>query len=172
MDLSLYDDDILTWSEQQAAALRGLASRPELSNVVDWPNLIEEIECLGRSEWKGVESLFRNALCHILKGVCDPDSLSRDAWSIETDRFLDDARADYRPSMRRAIDVDRAWERAFRDAARELRPYAVRIPPRVPRSSPFRLDDLLDASLTFETAVMRLHERMSARHSDPLEPRP
>jgi hypothetical protein len=73
---TLYDDDIVTWSERQAAALRALAARPELSNAVDWDNVIEEIECLGRSEWKGVASQIRNALAHILKGYCDPDSLS------------------------------------------------------------------------------------------------
>jgi hypothetical protein len=73
---TLCDDDIVTWSERQAAALRALAARPELSNAVDWDNVIEEIECLGRSEWKGVASQIRNALAHILKGYCDPDSLS------------------------------------------------------------------------------------------------
>ena len=52
MDIaSLYDDDIVSWAEQQAAALRELAAKPELSNVVDWENLIEEVETLGRSEW-------------------------------------------------------------------------------------------------------------------------
>jgi hypothetical protein len=51
-----YDDHVVAWSEQQVAALRILAARPDLSNAVDWPNLIEEVACLGRSEWTGVES--------------------------------------------------------------------------------------------------------------------
>jgi hypothetical protein len=32
---TLYHDDIVAWAEQQAAALRELAGRPELSNAVD-----------------------------------------------------------------------------------------------------------------------------------------
>ena len=46
---SLYDDDTVTWADQQVAALRSLATRPELSNVLDWDNVAEEIEGVGRS---------------------------------------------------------------------------------------------------------------------------
>ena len=155
--LSLYDDDVVTWSEQQATALRSLAGRPDLSNVLDWANVIEEIETLGRSEWKGVESQICNALRHILKGLCDPGSLSTQAWSIETDTFLDAARGDYRASMRQLIDVDRAWAGAFRHAMRELRPYSVRIPPGIPSRSPFSLEDLLDPAFSYDAAVRSLH---------------
>ena len=158
MKASLYDDDVVTWSEQQATALRSLAAKPELSNAVDWANVIEEIEGLGRSERKEVESLIRNALRHILKGYCDPDSLSRQAWSIETAGFLDDARSEFRNSMRSQIDVDRAWQRAFARACDELRPYGVLIPPGIPARSPFRLDDILAPSFTFDRAVTSLHE--------------
>ena len=50
-DRSLYDEDILVWSEQQAAALRSLASRRDLPNELDLANVIEEIEDVGRSEF-------------------------------------------------------------------------------------------------------------------------
>jgi Domain of unknown function DUF29 len=163
-DATLYDDDIVTWSEQQAAALRQLASKPELSNAVDWDNIIEEIECLGRSEWNGVASQIRNALVHILKGYCDPDSLSRAAWSIETGSFLDQARSDYRPSMRQKIDVDDLWRKAFRNASRELLTYKRRIPPGIPKECPFSLDEILEESFEYEIAVRRLYERLDARH--------
>lgn len=156
---SLYDDDVVTWSEQQAAALRRLSERPELSNAVDWSNVIEEIECLGRSEWKAVESQIRNALRHIIKGLSDPDSPSMDAWAIETDGFLDDARAEYRASMRQQIDVGRAWERALRDAARDLRLYKVAVVTSFAKGSPLDLDDLLDPTLTYEPAIERLRHR-------------
>jgi hypothetical protein len=105
---TLYDDDIVTWAEQQAAALRELAARPELSNAVDWENVIEEVECLGRSEWKGVESQLINALAHILKGFCDAGSPSRGPWAIETGNFLQDARRDFRNSMRQKLDTTRS----------------------------------------------------------------
>ena len=58
-DRSLYDEDILVWSEQQAAALRSLASRRDLPNELDLANVIEEIEDVGRSEFHTVESSDR-----------------------------------------------------------------------------------------------------------------
>jgi Domain of unknown function DUF29 len=121
---TLYDDDIVTWSEQQAAALRELASKPELSNAVDWGNVIEEIECLGRSEWKGVAGHLRNALAHVLKEVCDPDSFSRRAWAVETNNSLLEARDEFRDSMRQHIDIHAVWSRAFKQTAQSLEPTA------------------------------------------------
>ncbi|MGT2479981.1 DUF29 family protein [Methylobacterium oryzae CBMB20] len=59
---SLYDDDIVTWAEEQAAALRALAERPDLSNAVDWENVAEEIESVGRSHLRALE------------GPADPDA--------------------------------------------------------------------------------------------------
>ena len=160
----LYDDDIVTWAEEQAAALRALATRPDLSNALDWANLIEEIESLGRREWKEVESQIRNALRHIVKGCCDPDCLSRQAWSVETAAFLDEVRNEYRPSMRRLIDLDRVWKRAFARAMDELRPYGVVVPPGIPMLSPFSLDDILSLSFTYEVAVAKLGRLAGATH--------
>jgi hypothetical protein len=154
---TLYDDDIVSWAEQQAAALRELAARPELSNAVDWENVIEEVECLGRSEWKGVASELRNALTHILKGYCDPASLSRQAWSLETGRFLDEARSDYRPSMRQHLDMNELWRRAFRQASDELVTYGRRVPPGIPEACPFTLEEMLDDSFSYEVALKRIY---------------
>ncbi|HEV2603207.1 MAG TPA: DUF29 domain-containing protein [Microvirga sp.] len=161
---TLYDDDIVTWSEQQAEALRRLAAKPELSNLVDWTNIIEEIECLGRSEWRAVESLLIQALAHILKRYCDPDSLSRLAWEIETNTFLRDARRRYRPSMRQALDIDDIWRRAFEGASQELVTYKRRVPPGIPDRSPFPLNDLLEPSFTHETAVRQLYASLDGSH--------
>lgn len=160
---NLYRDDIVLWAEQQAAALRKLAARPDLSNAVDWENIIEEVESLGRSEWKGVESQLRNALAHILKGFCDPGSLSLVAWSIETEKFLIEARSDYRRSMRQLIDLDRAWQTAFRLAASDLRGYIISIPPGIPTSCPFTLDEMIDETFTFDAGRSRLFALVGAR---------
>jgi Domain of unknown function DUF29 len=47
----LNDDDILLWSEQQAAAIRKLGtSRRDLPNEFDIENVADEIESVGRSE--------------------------------------------------------------------------------------------------------------------------
>ena len=67
----LYDDDILTWSEQQAELLRRRSV-----NALDWDNLAEEIEDVGRSQLRAVESHLVQALLHDLKVAAWP--LSRD----------------------------------------------------------------------------------------------
>lgn len=163
---TLYDDDIVTWAEQQAAALRELAARPELSNAVDWENVIEEVECLGRSEWKGVASHLRNALAHVLKAVCDPGSMSRVAWGVETSNSLREAREDYRPSMRQNMDMEAIWRNAFRQASDALLPYKVTIPPRLPDRCPFTLDEMLDDGFTYDSGVRTLYELLTSPSAD------
>ena len=163
---TLYDDDIVTWSERQVAALRALAARPELSNAVDWENVIEEIECLGRSEWRGLQSQLTNALAHILKGFCDPDSPSRAPWAIETGNFLQEVRRDFRNSMRAKIDLDGIWRAAFARASRELLVYRRRIPPGVPPRCPFTLDEILDEAFTYDSALSKLYEPIIGQQPD------
>ena len=69
---SLYDDGAVAWAMEQAAAVRALGQRPELSNVLDWHNVVEEIESVGRSEIDRVESALSRVLIHILKHVSAP----------------------------------------------------------------------------------------------------
>jgi hypothetical protein len=71
-DDSLYDEDVLAWAEQQAAALRQLGSRRDLPNELDLSNVIEEIEDVGKSELHAVESLIENILIHLLLLWADP----------------------------------------------------------------------------------------------------
>lgn len=168
----LYDDDIVTWAEQQVAALRALAARPDLSDAADWAHVIEGIESSGRSEWKGVVSQLRNAFVHIIKGFCDPDSLSRLAWAAETGACLGEARADYRPSMARIVDLDEAWRQAFRRAADELRPYGVTVPPGIPARCPFTLDEVLGEAFTYDLALRRLYEGLTGQSPADEDPTP
>ena len=162
---TLYDEDVVAWAEEQVAALRALAAKsPELSNTVDWANIIEEIESVGRSEWRAIESNLTQALAHILKGFCDPDSLSRLSWSVETGNFLQEIRKDFRNSMRRRIELDEVWRAAFKIAARELSAYRIAIPPGIPVSCPFALDDVLDETFAYDVAVHHLHSLIEARH--------
>lgn len=162
---TLYEDDIVTWAEQQAQAIRKLArSRPELSNLLDWENIAEEIDTLGRNEWKGVASKLRVALAHILKAVCDPDSLSVRAWTRETRQALADARDDFRPSMRQHLDLQAIWTKAFQQADYALEPYNVAIPPGIPATCPFTLDQILSENFNPDEAVITLHEYTAGSH--------
>ncbi len=57
----LYWDDILAWSERQAELLKRVAAGERL-NDVDWPNIIEEIESVGRSELRTCASTLGKAM--------------------------------------------------------------------------------------------------------------
>ncbi len=68
----LYDQDFVLWTEQQAAALRRATSLPLArkrgSNLsLDWENLAEEIESLGKSLRRELRSHIRRILRHFFK---------------------------------------------------------------------------------------------------------
>lgn len=63
-----YDADFHAWTQDQAARLRKL--RP---NSLDWENIAEEIETLGRSEKREIESRLGVLLLHLLKRAQQPD---------------------------------------------------------------------------------------------------
>ncbi|WP_428487809.1 DUF29 family protein [Rhodopila sp.] len=70
----LYDEDILLWSERQADLLRHAADGMQGNQEApDWPNIIEEIESVGRGELHAVKSLLVQSLVHDLKA---------DAWPL------------------------------------------------------------------------------------------
>lgn len=58
----LYKQDFYSWTAQQAAALK----RKDLA-AIDWGNVIEEIEALGRAEKSSLTSHYANAVEHLLK---------------------------------------------------------------------------------------------------------
>ncbi len=68
MSEDLHTSDVVLWSERQAEALRRLRAG-ERVNDLDWDNLIEEVESLGRSETRGVRTLLVRALEHLLKAA-------------------------------------------------------------------------------------------------------
>ena len=49
-DSDLYGEDIRLWSERQGALLRRLAAGEAVSEQVDWPHVVEEIEDLGHGD--------------------------------------------------------------------------------------------------------------------------
>ncbi|KQP33559.1 hypothetical protein ASF49_06600 [Methylobacterium sp. Leaf104] len=64
---SLYDDDSVTWAEQQASTLRELARRPDPANIVDRENVAGEIESAGRSQIDAAERQLLQTLVHVPK---------------------------------------------------------------------------------------------------------
>ena len=119
-DHSLYDEDILIWSEQQAAALRSLASRRDLPNELDLANVIEEIEDVGRSEFHTVESLVETILVHLILLWADPDAPAARGWIAEIAAWDAALRRRTSPSMRSRLDLASLWREAQRLATLKL----------------------------------------------------
>jgi Domain of unknown function DUF29 len=119
-DRSLYDEDILIWSEQQVAALRALASRRDLPNELDLSNVIEEIEDVGKSEFHTVESLIGNILIHLVLLATDPDAPAKRGWIAEITAWNLTLRRRISPSMRLRLDIDSLWRDAVEVAAARL----------------------------------------------------
>ena len=137
----LYDTDILLWSEQQAARLRHAAACDRLNdNSPDWPNIIEEIESVGREQLHAVQSLLLQALVHMLKAEAWPLSPAVPGWQAEARGFRAQARHRFVPSMRQKLDLPGLYA----DALQVLPDTVDGQPPLpVPAICPVTLDELL-----------------------------
>ena len=155
---SLYDDDIVTWAEQQAAGLRQLAHRPELTTILDWENVAEEIESVGRSQVHAVESLLAQTLAHLLKRLSAPDTLSAEHWRKEAGTFQIAAMTRYEGAMRQRLDWDKIWSLALEHAKLGLTIYGDTLLPHLPPRCPVGPDDLLVTPFDLDAALRRLAE--------------
>ena len=110
-DTPLYDADIVLWSEQQAELLRRRAA-----NALDWENLAEEVEAVGRNELRALHSHLVQALLHDLKAEAWP--LARDVlhWRAEARGQRQEARDCFTPSMAQRTDI----AKLYRDARRRM----------------------------------------------------
>jgi hypothetical protein len=139
--MSDYDTDILAWSEHQAALLRRRAAG-ELVNeaALDWANIAEEIESVGREQLQAVESLLMQALVHMLKAEAWPLSREVPHWQAEARLFRSQARRRFASSMRHKLDL----AGLYADALAGLPETIDGQPPLpVPTACPVTLDDLL-----------------------------
>src|SRR5271165_1956765 len=100
----LYEEDFVRWTEEQAAALRDAACRG-INLPLDWENLAEEIDSLGRAQRRELRSRIATIIEHLIKLECSPvtdprqgwiDTITRERMNIED--FLDDS-----PSLRSEV---------------------------------------------------------------------
>ncbi|MBY0332055.1 MAG: DUF29 domain-containing protein [Acetobacteraceae bacterium] len=153
---SLYDTDFLTWTEEQAAALRELAARRDLPNTLDLENVIEEIETLGRSELKAATIPIRLTLEHLLKLAFDPDSDAQRHWRAEITTWHADVLEELLPSMQRKIELDRLWQYAVRRARGPLQERDRSLPEWLPTTCPLGLRDFLAPVFDVDAALARI----------------
>ena len=101
MTASLHQRDFYAWVEQQCLALRN-----HDSSQLDWDGLQEELEALGRQEYRELVSRLAVLLGHLLKWQYQPDRRTR-SWflSIREQRRAITRLLAQNPSLR-AKDAD------------------------------------------------------------------
>jgi hypothetical protein len=161
---SLYDDDLLAWSEQQAEALRALARRPELSNLVDWENVVEEIETLGRSDFRTVTRHLELAFVHLIKMLSLPHHRSSRHWEGEVQNFLRTFQKLCTASIARRIVLDEVWNEALGRATSELWAYGDKPLPGLPDQCPLALPFLRTHPFDVQAAVELVNDALKDRN--------
>lgn len=72
--IDLYEADFHAWTQEQAMLLRN-----QQWSQVDWPNLVEEIESLGKQQRQELRNRLSILLGHLLKWQYQPQHRSR-SW--------------------------------------------------------------------------------------------
>ncbi len=101
---SRYDQDLVLWSEEQARALRE-EGQARSNAGIDWENVAEEIESLGRSDRRALGSHIAIIIEHLLKLQAAPAAQAVGGWADTIARArgdVEDLLADS-PSLRREV---------------------------------------------------------------------
>ena len=126
----LYDRDFLAWTQDQADALRRRSS-----NELDWENLLEEVESLGKQQRNELRSHLIVLLVHLLKWRAQPARRGR-SWELtireqrkEAERILRE-----NPSLKPELEaiLAEAYGTAALRAERETRLAASAFPEVIP----------------------------------------
>jgi hypothetical protein len=133
-----YEEDLFAWTQEQAALLRAHAQ-----DGLDWENLAEEIESMGRRDRRELESRLAVVLLHLLKWQAQP-ALRGTSWRStlriqrrEIRRLLKQS-----PSLRREVPnlMVEAYGDAITDATEETEQPAKTFP----KTCPYEAADVLD----------------------------
>ncbi len=156
-DTTLYDEDILLWSEQQAAVIRRLRETARgLPNELDIENVAEEIESVGRSELDAVQSCIDLVLLHLIKLILEPDAEAVPHWRAEVAGFCSRLQRRYAPSMRQRIDMDRIWRSVRRQVTLAYGKTGTASTAALPLTCPIAVDDLLEEDVDIDSLAGRL----------------
>ena len=135
---TLYEKDFAAWIKNQATKLRKRAH-----NEIDWENVAEEIETLGRNQKHEIESRLALLIHHLLKWQFQPGRRSG-SWriTISEQRIWIPGIIKHSPSMKSYP------AKVFKDAYAEGRRQAINetglAPKVVPTESPFSVSEALD----------------------------
>jgi hypothetical protein len=141
-----YDGDFFAWTQAQAASLRRCAA-DRVNLDLDFENLAEEVEGLGKSDRRALLSHAARTVEHLLKLMHSPAREPRAGWEESVARHRRDARLILADSP----SLHRAFADAFVEVYRDARRAAVHGPARdgiapeaLPADPPFTPEQVLD----------------------------
>lgn len=128
--MTTYHSDFYSWTQQQASLLK-----TRQLNELDFENLIEEIETMGRSEKRALESRLAVLLQHLLKWKYQPERRGR-SWelTIKVQRIKLDKLLKANPGLKSELDeiLTDAYQLAVVKAAKDTRFDEAVFPPECP----------------------------------------
>jgi len=138
----LYDRDYYTWTQEQARALR-----EHRIEEVDWSNVAEEIEDLGKSERRALRSRLTRLLENLLKYAHSRERMFENntrGWELSArnarDAFRD--RLEESPGLRPQLED--VYIRAYREARNDVLK-ALRLPDSaISETPPWTIDEIID----------------------------
>jgi hypothetical protein len=104
MSDTLYEQDFFRWTQEQAAALRGV-SASSVNLPLDWENLAEEIESLGRSDRRELASRIATIIEHLLTLEYSSAVRPQRGWqqTIRRERLAIERLLEDSPSLRQHV---------------------------------------------------------------------
>src|SRR5262245_40379988 len=134
----LYEEDFYAWIQDQAAKLRSRAHAE-----IDWENLAEEIESLGRSERREIQRRLELLIRDLLKWQFQPGRRS-ESWriAIGEQRTWIAGIIRYSPSLK--LYPKKVFKDAYADGRRQATSEIGLSPNVLPATPPFSVSKALD----------------------------
>ena len=129
----LYEQDFYAWAMQQADALR---SRGRGANALDYDRLAEEVEDLGKSEFREARSYTARIIEHLLKLAWSQNEDPKDGWRSEIVQFRRELRGALTATIRRKVEAE--LEDLHESAAEAMELQFRRAEPGAPRDPSLR----------------------------------
>jgi hypothetical protein len=133
-----YEVDFYAWTQQQAKLLQ-----EQKWSSLDIPNLVEEIEALGRQERQELENRLGVLLGHLLKWEFQPDNRSRSWFAITREQHrrilrLLEKSPSLHPYLPEALEIayQDALDLAVRETSMSYKTF--------PQECPYSLEQALD----------------------------
>jgi hypothetical protein len=142
----LYERDYYSWTREQARALRD-----HRSEDLDWEHVAEEVEDLGRSERRSLQSQMARLIAHLLKLSSAAPNVRRGnqrLWelSVRGARRASERLLHENPGLK--PELPKILAAAFEDARDEALA-ELRLPDSaIPETSPWTLEQIMDAEFS------------------------